>query len=179
MVAKVADFGMSKQLYENSYYRKVERNHVPWKWMAIEYFEDGKFQKTSDVWSYMVTIWELFSLGKSPYGGQGYEEVKKRLHEGYRLECPNNVKDIKSWPAEEIYQELSEKCFQFHWDKRSTFAEIGSYLVTKMSDEEKKTYSKIETQEAAQSAMLQKTVPSKPFQRDKSLLNPMKRSSVR
>ena len=180
LVAKVADFGMSKQLYENSYYRKVERHHVPWKWMAVEFFEDGKFQKTSDVWSYGVTIWELFSLGKAPYGGQGYDEVVSRLHEGYRLECPDNVKEIKAWPAEEIYKGLSDKSFQLRWDKRSSFTEVASYLVTKLSDDEKRTYSHIETQNATQNAMLQNSKNRISSINDNKLVqNVNKRSSVR
>ena len=178
LVAKVADFGMSKQMYENSYYRKVERNHVPWKWMAIEYFEDGKFQRTSDVWSYGVTIWELFSLGKSPYGGQGYEEVVKRLHEGYRLECPDSVKGMKTWPAEEIYQRLSEKCFQILWDKRCTFTEIASYLVTKLSNDEMKIYSHIETQNATQGAMMKQLNSNQLDDKHKSLPGAKKRRSL-
>ena len=154
LVAKVADFGLSKQLYENSYYRKVERNYVPWKWMAYEFLQDGAFQRKSDVWSYGVVVWELFSLGKSPYGGQTYDEVFKRLGEGYRLPCPDNIKEIKTWPAEEIYNELSSKCFALSVETRSTFSEVASFIESKMNEMEKKTYRDVETRCKTKNSLL-------------------------
>ena len=154
LVAKVADFGLSKQLYENSYYRKVERNYVPWKWMAYEFLQDGAFQRKSDVWSYGVVVWELFSLGKSPYGGQTYDEVFKRLGEGYRLPCPDNIKEIKTWPAEEIYSELSSKCFALSVENRSTFSEVASFIESKMNEMEKKTYRDVETRCKTKNSLL-------------------------
>ncbi len=89
--AKVGDFGLSKSMYNNTHYLKTKRNYVPWKWMALEFLNDGCFTLKSDVWSYGVVLWEMMSLGQEPYSGQTYEEAVKGIRAGNRLEMPEEV----------------------------------------------------------------------------------------
>ena len=80
--------------YDNISYRKVKRNYVPWKWMAPEYLQTGCFTITSDVWSFGIVIWEIFSLGKEPYVGKNVEEMILKLKEGYHLPCPEEMGQV-------------------------------------------------------------------------------------
>jgi len=67
---KISDFGMSRSLYEHSYYRVRGRAMLPIRWMATESFY-GRFSEKTDIWSFGVTMWEIFMLTKT----QPYEEL--------------------------------------------------------------------------------------------------------
>jgi serine/threonine protein kinase len=41
---------------------------IPVKWYAPEAISIGKFTTKSDVWSFGITIWEMFSYAATPYG---------------------------------------------------------------------------------------------------------------
>ena len=66
-VVKLADFGMSRNLYESHYYRIHGNAVLPIRWMATECFY-GMFSEKTDVWAFGITVWELFTLTKDkPY----------------------------------------------------------------------------------------------------------------
>ena len=106
-IAMVADFGLSKNLYYDTTYEKENRLEIPWKWTALEYLQNDFLCLKSDVWSYMVLVWEMFSFGKSPYGHSSFNEVLQKLIGGYRLPCPNELKKVNNWSPENIYNKLS------------------------------------------------------------------------
>ena len=100
-VVKISDFGMSRKLYDSVYYRVQGHLILPIRWMAYECFY-GKFSVKSDVWSFGVTIWEIFTLAENePYHQMTDEELidnaikeegRKRLsHPGA---CPKEVYNI-------------------------------------------------------------------------------------
>jgi anaplastic lymphoma kinase len=68
-VVKIADFGMARDIYRSDYYRKGGKAMLPIKWMPPEAFLDGIFTSKTDVWSFGVLLWEVFSLGLMPYTG--------------------------------------------------------------------------------------------------------------
>lgn len=66
--------------------------HRPLKWYAPENFF-GTFSHASDVWSFGITLWEIYSKGKSPYGDLTGSEVNELIMEGKRLAKPDYAPD--------------------------------------------------------------------------------------
>ena len=135
-IAKVADFGLSKRFYDNVSYHKSSRVFVPWKWMAYEYLTRDIFTMNSDVWSYGVLLWELFSFGRSPYGHRNYDEVLDFLQQGDNLCCPEEVLKIKSWWPKQLYDKIATACFERDCLKRASFSKIAHMIEAELSNEE-------------------------------------------
>lgn len=86
---KIADFGMSREVGGMDYYRiGNSKTCLPLRWMPPEALLYGKFTLKSDVWSYGVLMWEVYSYGRQPHGGMSNYEVIDRIKAGQLLECP-------------------------------------------------------------------------------------------
>lgn len=91
-VVKIADFGMARDIYRSDYYRKGGKAMLPIKWMPPEAFLDGIFTSKTDVWSFGVLLWEVFSLGLMPYTGLPNRDVMQLVTGGGRLGEPLRAK---------------------------------------------------------------------------------------
>lgn len=61
---------------------------MPIKWLALECIRNKIFTSKSDVWAFGVTVWELLTFGKRPYGDHLAKEVPDLIEVGYKLEQP-------------------------------------------------------------------------------------------
>ncbi|NXF31358.1 DDR2 protein, partial [Nyctibius bracteatus] len=127
---KIADFGMSRNLYSGDYYRIQGRAVLPIRWMSWESILLGKFTTASDVWAFGVTLWETFTLCREqPYSQLSDEQVIENTGEFFRDQgrqtylpqpalCPDSVyklmlscwrRDTKDRPSfQDIYHLLQE-----------------------------------------------------------------------
>uniref|UniRef100_A0A8C5G7Q7 receptor protein-tyrosine kinase n=1 Tax=Gouania willdenowi TaxID=441366 RepID=A0A8C5G7Q7_GOUWI len=89
----VADFGLSKKIYNGDYYRQGRISKMPVKWIAIESLADRVYTTKSDVWSFGVTMWEVATRGQTPYPGVENSEIYDYLRQGNRLKQPPDCLD--------------------------------------------------------------------------------------
>ncbi|XP_033093734.1 muscle, skeletal receptor tyrosine-protein kinase isoform X2 [Trachypithecus francoisi] len=90
MVVKIADFGLSRNIYSADYYKANENDAIPIRWMPPESIFYNRYTTESDVWAYGVVLWEIFSYGLQPYYGMAHEEVIYFVRDGNILSCPEN-----------------------------------------------------------------------------------------
>uniref|UniRef100_A0A673Y531 Fibroblast growth factor receptor n=1 Tax=Salmo trutta TaxID=8032 RepID=A0A673Y531_SALTR len=115
-VMKIADFGLARDVHNIDYYKKTTNGRLPVKWMAPEALFDRVYTHQSDVWSYGVLLWEIFTLGGSPYPGIPVEELFKLLKEGHRMDKPANC-------THELYMIMRE-CWHPVPSQRPTFRQL-------------------------------------------------------
>ncbi|XP_060583179.1 uncharacterized protein LOC132739481 isoform X2 [Ruditapes philippinarum] len=116
---KIYGFGPQSLEEEEGDAEKGEMNKLL-KWMAPECMESSRnATEKSDVWSFGVVLWEIFSLGDIPYTGKDID-LPKRLEEGERLEQPEHCDD--TWYA------VMKKCWSYEASKRPTFESVRQEL---------------------------------------------------
>ncbi|XP_035698839.1 inactive tyrosine-protein kinase transmembrane receptor ROR1-like isoform X6 [Branchiostoma floridae] len=90
LLIKISDFGLSRDIYSSDYYRVQSKSLLPVRWMPPEAIMYGKFSTDSDVWSFGVVLWEIFSYGLQPYYGYSNQEVIEMIRSRQLLPCPDN-----------------------------------------------------------------------------------------
>lgn len=88
LVVKIGDFGMSRDVYTTDYYQFGGRTLLPVRWMPPESILYRRFTIESDIWSFGVVLWEIFTGGKQPWYGYTNQEVITQITAGRMLGCP-------------------------------------------------------------------------------------------
>ncbi|XP_049864841.1 vascular endothelial growth factor receptor kdr-like isoform X3 [Pectinophora gossypiella] len=131
-IVKICDFGLARSIYKNDEYQKKENSPLPVKWLAIECMTDRIFSTQSDVWSFGIVLWELFSLAKTPYPNISPPSLLQWLSEGHRLEKP-------AYADERLY-DVMKRCWSQKPTARPTFTQLQELLGSFLEDNVRNHY---------------------------------------
>ncbi|XP_074524885.1 tyrosine-protein kinase JAK2 isoform X2 [Halichoeres trimaculatus] len=142
-LVKIADFGLSKIVpFDKEYYRMKQPGESPIFWYAPEAIAELKFSYKSDVWSFGVVLYEIFSycdtninpkrlymqeIGHSVQGTSIQMHLASILKNNWRLPAP------PSCPAK-VYS-LMQQCWAYNLEERPCFSSLGNEIETMMQDE--------------------------------------------
>ncbi|XP_062976926.1 macrophage colony-stimulating factor 1 receptor [Elgaria multicarinata webbii] len=132
-VAKICDFGLARDIMNDTNYVVKGNARLPVKWMAPESIFECVYTVQSDVWSYGILLWEIFSLGRSPYPGMKVNsKFYSLVKEGYHMGRPD-------FAPEEVYHLLTA-CWNLEPTKRPTFNQICTFLQKQLDASKEKDY---------------------------------------
>lgn len=125
-IVEICDFGLSKDCYKYDEYVNKSDGPLPVKWMAVESIRYRIYTTKSDVWSFGIFMWELFSFGENPYPGMSVDEsFIEKLCTGYRMSKPEHC------PGS-LFDDIITKCWDPVPSKRPQFSELvdglGNFL---------------------------------------------------
>uniref|UniRef100_A0A7N9AY14 receptor protein-tyrosine kinase n=1 Tax=Mastacembelus armatus TaxID=205130 RepID=A0A7N9AY14_9TELE len=127
-VAKICDFGLARDIMNDSSYVVKGNARLPVKWMAPESIFDCIYTVQSDVWSYGILLWEIFSLGKSPYPSMAVDSrFYKMVKRGYQMSQPD-------FAPTEIYM-IMKMCWNLEPTQRPTFSKISQMIKRLLGDQ--------------------------------------------
>jgi serine/threonine protein kinase len=89
---KISDFGLSSS-QQNEPTLNAAPVKIATRWAALESIFDHQFTSKSDVWSFGVLMYEVFSEGAKPYVGWSNKKVVDEVKTGYRLPQPDGCPD--------------------------------------------------------------------------------------
>ncbi|XP_075422590.1 mast/stem cell growth factor receptor Kit [Ascaphus truei] len=133
-ITKICDFGLARDIKNDSNYVVKGNARLPVKWMAPESIFHCVYTFESDVWSYGILLWEIFSLGSSPYPRMPVDsKFYKMIKDGYRMQSPECT-------PSEMY-EIMKSCWNADPLKRPTFKQIVQMVEQQLSDSKRNMFS--------------------------------------
>ncbi|VDM60247.1 unnamed protein product [Angiostrongylus costaricensis] len=126
---KIADFGMARSLYSNDYYLVEGMFVLPIRWMAWESLLLGKFSSHSDVWSFGVTLWEVFSLCREkPYSSLTDDRVLENIHLMSSTSVLEHTLERPPLCPDSVFANVLTPCWQYDPQSRPSFEALHLHL---------------------------------------------------
>ncbi|KAF4012964.1 hypothetical protein G4228_004402 [Cervus hanglu yarkandensis] len=114
-IVKVSDFGMARYVLDDQY-TSSSGAKFPVKWCPPEVFNYSRFSSKSDVWSFGVLMWEVFTEGRMPFEKNTNYEVVTMVTRGHRLHQPKL--------ASRYVYEVMLRCWQEKPEGRPSFEDL-------------------------------------------------------
>ncbi|XP_055082596.1 platelet-derived growth factor receptor beta-like isoform X2 [Periophthalmus magnuspinnatus] len=146
-VLKICDFGLGQNLKERQEYEKRGNARLPVKWMSPESIFLCVYTTQSDVWSYGVLLWEIYSMGDLPYPDVPVSRFCSDLKNGKRLERPELA-------PKEIY-DLMLSCWEQSPDFRPSFSSLVESVGKLLPAQSHQRYSVLKEQFLSDPAVIQ------------------------
>ncbi|CAD6186871.1 unnamed protein product [Caenorhabditis auriculariae] len=125
-ICKIGDFGLCRYIYGDTGQYKSKGGRLPLKWMSPESIRNYEFSIKSDVWSFGILLFEIITLGGSPYPGIAPEDMLTFLENGGRIEQPDN--------CPQNFYSLMEECWQGIPEERPEFSDIRQKLASQLEE---------------------------------------------
>ncbi|NXD71621.1 FLT3 kinase, partial [Eolophus roseicapillus] len=126
-VVKICDFGLARDIVNDSNYIVRGNARLPVKWMAPESLFERTYTMKSDVWSYGILLWEIFSLGVNPYPGiQVDANFYKLIQNGFKMDQPY-------YATKDVYR-VMQSCWDLDSRKRPSFSRLVSSLACQLAE---------------------------------------------
>ncbi|KAI4882275.1 hypothetical protein NFI96_027231 [Prochilodus magdalenae] len=145
-VAKICDFGLARDIMNDSNYVVRGNARLPVKWMSPESIFECIYTVQSDVWSYGILLWEIFSLGRSPYPDV---PVDARFYKMIKAGCHMAQPDFA---PPEMYT-IMKMCWSLEPTLRPTFGNIVHLIAKLLPESSEQQYKNVQQE-------LQQKLPS-------------------
>ena len=120
LTCRISDFGMSRQLREEGDYYTSKGGKVPLKWTSPEAIFYHRYSEKSDVWSFGMTLYEIWTLGEKPWYDYSNDRVLEALVNSEVMDRPNEC------PAG-IWSVMVQ-CWEPNHELRPTFEQVSGLL---------------------------------------------------
>ncbi|XP_051501293.1 platelet-derived growth factor receptor alpha isoform X2 [Myxocyprinus asiaticus] len=135
-IVKICDFGLARDIMHDNNYVSKGSTFLPVKWMAPESIFDNLYTTLSDVWSYGILLWEIFSLGGTPYPGMVVDSsFYNKIKSGYRMTKPKHA-------SSNVY-ELMMKCWNSEPEKRPSFHGLSETVASLLPSGYMRSYERV------------------------------------
>uniref|UniRef100_A0A8C4E8Z8 Tyrosine-protein kinase n=1 Tax=Dicentrarchus labrax TaxID=13489 RepID=A0A8C4E8Z8_DICLA len=114
-VVKVCDFGMTRYVLDNQY-TSSNGTKFPVKWSPPEVLHYSKYSSKSDIWSFGVLMWEIYSEGRTPFENRTNLDVVNDITRGVRLYRPHRA-------SQPLYA-IMYRCWHERAQGRPSFSEL-------------------------------------------------------